>query len=220
MLEAARVLHARELVAERTEKDRERRVALDLQLLRLRRLAVARVDACEHEERREPPEPRVLERVLVQDPAVLSSHGVVDVHEDRLAGEVVREGAIGLLDEKPALDPELPLGRALAFWATVDGAQLGPELMQRLVLDDLTAVPVRYLSTGQRKRAALARLLGQGAAIWLLDEPLSGLDQPSQRIVAELVSEFSQGGGLAVIASHQPTGLDAIATLALEEHAP
>jgi heme exporter protein A len=53
--------------------------------------------------------------------------------------------------------------------------------LDRLGLADLLDVPVRYLSTGQRKRAALARLIGQGAPVWLLDEPLNGLDTEASR---------------------------------------
>ena len=61
-------------------------------------------------------------------------------------GSVERDGAIGLLDERHALDPQLPLGRALAFWAELDGAQLADHA-ERLGLDVLLDVPVRYLST-------------------------------------------------------------------------
>ena len=51
---------------------------------------------------------------------------------------------------------------------------------------------MRYLSTGQRKRAALARLLGQDAQIWLLDEPLNGLDRDAVAMVEALVATISQ----------------------------
>ena len=85
------------------------------------------------------------------------------------AGSVERYGAIGLIDERPALDPHLPLGDALAFWrrldnAVADGVDAG-EAAIRLGLSRLLDVPVRYLSTGQRKRAALARLMGEQASI-------------------------------------------------------
>lgn len=128
------------------------------------------------------------------------------------AGKVEREGAVALLDERPALDPLLPLGRALRFWAGLDGgaADLGP-----LGLADLVDVPVRYLSTGQKKRAAMARLLGQGAPIWLLDEPLNGLDRDAVAVVEALASEHCAAGGICVVASHQPFALDGARTLDL-----
>lgn len=132
------------------------------------------------------------------------------------AGGVERRGAVGLIDERHALDPEIPLGSALAFWGALDG---GEGALDRLGLNGLREVPVRYLSTGQKKRAALARLLAQRAPIWLLDEPLNGLDSGGMALVEGLIAEHLARGGLAVIASHQPLESDA-ATLALAEFTP
>jgi heme exporter protein A len=128
------------------------------------------------------------------------------------AGTVEREGEVALLDERPALDPLLPLGKALHFWEAIDGqaADLAP-----LGLTDLLDVPVRYLSTGQKKRAALARLLGQGAAIWLLDEPLNGLDANAVALVEGIAAGHCASGGICVIASHQPFALPGVRTLDL-----
>ncbi len=136
------------------------------------------------------------------------------------AGTVRREGALALLDERGGLDPDLPLGRALAFWFALDAAADPAAVMARLRLEALAEVPVRYLSTGQRKRAALARVLGQAAPIWLLDEPLSGLDTASQALVSALVREHCAGGGIALIASHQPLEVPGMTSLAIEDFAP
>lgn len=136
------------------------------------------------------------------------------------AGEVLREGTLGLLDERTGLDPDLPLARALAFWFGVDGAADTPAIMARLRLDALSEVPVRYLSTGQKKRAALARLIGQRAAIWLLDEPLSGLDTASQGLVSALVAQHCGAGGIALIASHQPLDVPGMTSFAIEDYQP
>lgn len=133
-----------------------------------------------------------------------------------LAGTVERGGAVGLLDERPALDPMLPLGAALAFWARFDRAADLP--LDRLGLADLVDVPVRYLSTGQRKRAAFARLIGQAAPIWLLDEPLNGLDKDAAALAEVLVAEHCAAGGICVIASHQPFALPALRRLDLSEY--
>lgn len=133
------------------------------------------------------------------------------------AGQVERTGGLGLLDERPALDPHLPLGRALGFWQQIDGA--ADNQAARLGLSELMDVPVRYLSTGQRKRAALARLIGQRAPIWLLDEPLNGLDARGVALVEELASEHCRKGGIAVIASHQPFRLAAMRQLELKDFA-
>lgn len=136
------------------------------------------------------------------------------------AGRVEREGSLGLVDEKPALDPARPLGMALAFWDRIDGVDAAgrDRHAARVGLADLLDVPVRYLSTGQKKRAALARLLGQGASIWLLDEPLNGLDSAGVMLVEELIAEHRAAGGLAVIASHQPVRLDDAGVLNLAEY--
>jgi heme exporter protein A len=136
------------------------------------------------------------------------------------AGEVRRAGALALLDERTGLDPDLPLGRALAFWFGMDGAAGAQAIMARLRLESLSEVPVRYLSTGQRKRAALARVLGQSAHIWLLDEPLSGLDTASQALVSELVRAHCESGGIALIASHQPLEVPRMTRFAIEDFAP
>ena len=134
------------------------------------------------------------------------------------AGTVECDGTIGLIDERPALDPHLPLGRALGFWQRLDGP--ADNAMARLGLVGLEVVPVRYLSTGQKKRAALARLIGQRAAVWLLDEPLNGLDRAAAALTQQLAAEHLAAGGICVIASHQPFALAGMQQLALEDHAP
>lgn len=133
------------------------------------------------------------------------------------AGTVEREGTIGLLDERPALDPHLPLGEALGFWQRLDGPH--DNRAADLGLAGLEDVPVRYLSTGQKKRAALARLIGQQAPLWLLDEPLNGLDTRGVGLVEGLVAEHCAEGGIAVIASHQPIAVPGLARMELRDFA-
>ena len=87
------------------------------------------------------------------------------------AGTVERHGRIALIDEAAALDAELPLRRALDFWArvyTVDGHTVD-RAMAAMALAPLAEVPYAMLSTGQRKRAAMVRVIASGAPIWLLD---------------------------------------------------
>lgn len=128
------------------------------------------------------------------------------------AGAVAREGRVALVDERLALDETVSLGVALSFWSGIDGT--APAL-DRVGLADLADVPVRFLSTGQRKRAALARLLGARASVWLLDEPLNGLDDDGRRLVEGLIAGHCAGGGLCLAASHQPIALPGGKTLAL-----
>lgn len=135
------------------------------------------------------------------------------------AGEVEREGAIGLVDERLALDEALPLSKALAFWESLDGCRDPGRTLELLQLRALMDVPVRYLSTGQRKRAALARLLNRGCPVWLLDEPLNGLDRQAQAVFESLVAQHCEGGGIAVVASHQDFALPSPRRIDLAEYA-
>jgi len=133
-------------------------------------------------------------------------------------GSVEREGNVGLVDDRLGLDPQQPLGRALRFWSRIDGHDsIRPS--GRLGLSDLLDVPVRYLSTGQRKRAALARLIAQAAPIWLLDEPLNGLDRAAAELTMALAGEHLEAGGICIVASHQPFALPGMATLDLADFA-
>ena len=81
-------------------------------------------------------------------------------------------------------------------------------------------MPVGYFSTGQKKRAAFARLIGQRAPVWLLDEPLNGLDADGAALAQQLAEEHCRAGGICVIASHQPFALEGIARLDLAHFAP
>ena len=113
----------------------------------------------------------------------------------------VDRGPLSLADEALALDRELPLARALRFWGgEVDGA------MQALGLAYLADVPVRLLSTGQAKRATLARVAASSAPLWLLDEPLNGLDADGVKRLEALIVAHLAGGGAVLAASHGPLG--------------
>ena len=116
------------------------------------------------------------------------------------AGTVTRDGAVALLGEAHALDPELPLARALRFWI---GSRVATALAA-LALEPLAAVPVGMLSTGQRRRAGMARIVGAGAPIWLLDEPANGLDEAGVAQIAALIAAHRAAGGIAMVATHQP----------------
>jgi heme exporter protein A len=120
------------------------------------------------------------------------------------AGRIVRGAPAALADEGLALDREQPLGRALAIWARLDGAaERLPGAMAALGLDGLFDVPVRLLSTGQARRARLARVAASGAPLWLLDEPLNGLDAAGAGQLGALLAKHRASGGAVLAASHQ-----------------
>lgn len=113
------------------------------------------------------------------------------------AGRVERAEA-ALADEGLALDRELTLHRALAFWR-------GPRLAEAMAAYDLgrlAEVPVRLLSTGQAKRARLARVMASEATLWLLDEPLNGLDGDGRERLATAIARHRAEGGAVLAASH------------------
>ena len=115
--------------------------------------------------------------------------------------------AAALADEHDALDERQRLGEALRFWARLDGAEPGLG-MAAMGLAPLADVPVRMLSTGQRKRAVLARVIASRAPLWLLDEPANGLDSEGQTRLAEAIAGHRNRGGAVLAASHQPLALD------------
>lgn len=125
------------------------------------------------------------------------------------AGTVERPEHLALLAEAPAFDPELPLARALGFWTRLDGrsdAMAGA--LDAVGLAPLADVPVRLLSTGQRRRAGLARVIASGAKLWLLDEPASGLDTASVASLEAAIARHRASGGAVVVATHQPLAID------------
>jgi len=122
----------------------------------------------------------------------------------RPSGGGIDAARAALADDKLALDPELSLRRALRFW-TESGSE---QALEAVGLDGLAEVPVRHLSAGQRKRASLARVLASDAPLWLLDEPLNGLDNDSAGQVQRLIEQHRAGGGAVVVASHLPLAGD------------
>lgn len=135
------------------------------------------------------------------------------------AGNVRRGSAAALADERPALDERLTLGQALGFWARLDGVEAGAGI-EAMGLAGLSPVPVRMLSTGQRKRATLARVIASGAPLWLLDEPANGLDSEGLERLGAAMDRHRASGGAILAASHQPLGLAGAQTPTLTGAAP
>ena len=131
------------------------------------------------------------------------------------AGTVERHERVALIDEAAALDPELPLRRALDVWAridTIDGPRV-TQAMEAMAMAPLADVPVAMLSTGQRKRAAMARVIASAAPIWLLDEPANGMDDAARARLVAAIAAHRAGGGAVLLASHFALGLEGLAEL-------
>ncbi|MEO7169440.1 MAG: heme ABC exporter ATP-binding protein CcmA [Pseudomonadota bacterium] len=124
-------------------------------------------------------------------------------------GAVEAPAARALMVEAAAFDPERRLGSALRFWAALDDDDTDPDsrvaaALEAMNLAALAEVPVRLLSTGQRRRAALARVVASRAPLWLLDEPANGLDDASVAVLEVLIAAHRAGGGIALVATHLP----------------
>ena len=81
-------------------------------------------------------------------------------------------------------------------------------VLDRLSLSRLVGLPFRSLSAGQQRRVALARLLLSTATLWMMDEPFTNLDKAGQALVVDLIRSHIGGGGMCIVASHQPIDID------------
>ncbi|WP_090709534.1 MULTISPECIES: heme ABC exporter ATP-binding protein CcmA [unclassified Beijerinckia] len=138
------------------------------------------------------------------------------------------------LGHQEAMKPALTVGENLRFWATMlrqeagnagagEAASQGEDLtpvaaLERFDLAHVVDTPAGYLSAGQRRRAALARLLVVSRPIWLLDEPTAALDAASVKKLTEVMAAHLNGGGLIVAATHDQLGI-AVHELRLGEDA-
>ena len=130
------------------------------------------------------------------------------------AGTVARDADVALADDGLALDSRLSLAAALRFWARLDGGDAAAGI-EAMGLGQLASAPVRLLSTGQRKRAVLARVVASRAPLWLLDEPGNGLDGEGQARLASAMAAHLAGGGAILAASHLPLELGGARSMVL-----
>lgn len=145
-----------------------------------------------------------------------------------LEGSVVLEGhdedfgpAFHHCGHRNAIRPRLTAIETLEFWRGINGNPALPvaEALDRVGLKRQAKLDAAYLSAGQQRRLALARLLVSARPVWLLDEPTSALDTEGQKLLAGLIGDHLASGGIAVIASHDAIALDGLAVFTLERSA-
>jgi heme exporter protein A len=125
------------------------------------------------------------------------------------------------LGHQDALKPSLSARENLGFWTALLGGEAArsDHALAAVGLDELAHLPAIYLSAGQRRRLAIARLIAVERPIWLLDEPTSVLDAAAQAMLADLIRAHVAASGLVLVASHGPIGLNEAKQLRLGQQA-
>jgi heme exporter protein A len=145
--------------------------------------------------------------------------GTIRYRGDGDAGELAQN--LHFVGHQTGVKTRLTLAENLAFWGAMFGS---PRISQDAALEAV-GLPGRggldagYLSAGQTRRLALARLLVARRPIWLLDEPTAALDSEGDGMVERLITAHARGGGIAIVATHHDIGVEApagVATLTLE----
>lgn len=146
---------------------------------------------------------RILAGLLAPESGRIRFGQVVDREE--------RRQLAGWLGHHDGLKPQLTPAESLRFFAQLYGAAGAgiSALLEAVGLSRAADLPCQYLSAGQRRRLALARLMLCGRPLWLLDEPFASLDGAGKALLLEGLREHLARGGLAVIATHDPLPLDA-----------
>lgn len=114
------------------------------------------------------------------------------------------------LGHRDAVKPALTVGENLAFWRDYLGADGGAPVdtaLDAVGLLDIATLPAAYLSAGQRRRLAIARLIAVRRPLWLLDEPTAALDAASEASLVGLMTGHVERGGAIVAATHLAIGL-------------
>jgi heme exporter protein A len=116
---------------------------------------------------------------------------------------------VGWLGHHDAVKPQMSVRETLLFFAQLSRSDGNVnEAMEAVDLSRLADLPGQYLSAGQKKRVALARLKLCGRPLWLLDEPLASLDAAGKKVATDLITAHCASGGIAIVATHEPLGLD------------
>ena len=134
------------------------------------------------------------------------SSGTIRVGETEDADE--RGKFVGWLGHHDAVKPQMTVRESLSFFVQLYSGGGVEAAMGMVGLTRLAELPGQYLSAGQKKRVALARLSLSGRPLWLMDEPLASLDAAGKKIAADLIAAHCASGGIAIVATHEPLGID------------
>ncbi len=159
---------------------------------------------------------RVMAGLIRAESGTLSWDGS-DLHEDPAA----HRGRLHFIGHADALKPVLSAAEMLHFWTAMRGGT--QDVMAPLTQFGLGAaaeLPCRYLSAGQRRRLALARLIATPAPLWLLDEPTTGLDSEAAAQLLAAIAAHRRAGGCVVVSTHAALDLGKATQLSLADFRP
>lgn len=122
--------------------------------------------------------------------------------------------SVGLLSPATMLYDDLTIAENLDFWAALSGHDDVDTMaaLERVRMAEFAQQRVVTLSTGQRRRAAIAVVAIRRPRLWLLDEPHAGLDQSGRDIVDGLIQDAIAAGATVVVASHELARVRPLAT--------
>jgi heme exporter protein A len=116
---------------------------------------------------------------------------------------------VGWLGHQDGVKPQMTPAETLRFFAGFYGAFADTNAaLDSVGLSRAADLPCRYLSAGQKKRLALARLKISTRPLWLLDEPLSALDTQGKSLLRDLIERHCASGGMIIAATHEPLDVD------------
>ncbi|WP_019220798.1 heme ABC exporter ATP-binding protein CcmA [Bartonella senegalensis] len=126
------------------------------------------------------------------------------------------------LGTQNAMKPFLSVISNLQFWSAFYGQPLRSphEALADIGLSDLGHLPFNVLSTGQKRRVAIARLLLSYRPVWILDEPTLGIDSHAQTLLTNIFQYHLNQGGMIIAATHNSLGIPENHKIALENFLP
>ena len=140
--------------------------------------------------------------------------GRVRWHSDKSDSGMRPAEACHYLGHRNAMKAELTVSENLSFWKRFLGDLQGGhgltvgEAAEAVGLGGITHLPFGYLSAGQQRRMAFAKLLVAYRPVWILDEPTAALDVNAESVFTSLIKQHLTGGGILLAATHQPLGLE------------
>jgi heme exporter protein A len=133
----------------------------------------------------------------------------VTIGDEEIVESEERGKHVGWIGHQDAAKPQLTARESLDFFANLYMPRARTaEALARVGLSQVAQLPCLYLSAGQKKRLALARLITCERAVWLLDEPFASLDEAGRRLAVQFISEHCAAGGVAIAATHEPIPLE------------